>query len=189
MEKKTLCKISENKKCMLTLNSIKLNTTMTVTNLNIDSDIFYRLVFLTPTSQSRYGIKFKKLKKLNRRTTDIFLRTIFAKLEISDNSIMIFKSFDGKKGERIESKNLEELSGKPFILLRNENDIKCSLFGSIRNCLAHGNIIKDGDWFYLFALSNGQSKTSDENKKLKFLLKIKNLNLLTVFCNILDEYN
>lgn len=184
----TLKQQSEKRKCILTLSAFKLNTSMLVRNININKDYFYNLVFLTPTNENRYGIKFKTITKINKKTTDIFLRTIFTKLNIKEELIAIFTSFDGKKGKLIEKSLFKKSSSDPFILLKSENGIKYSLFASIRNCLAHGNILKNGEWYYLFALSSKNNKISDEEKKLKFLLKIKDLDDLSIFCDVLNDY-
>ena len=143
MTNKTLNQQSEINKCIWTLNSVKLNTKMLVENLIIDKDAFYSLVFLTPTQENRYGIKFKHIKKINKRTTDIFLRCMFERIGISDDSIMVFKTFNGKNKNMIETKEFSIKSNKPMILLKNEGNIVNSFFVSVRNCLAHGNIIKD----------------------------------------------
>ncbi len=189
MDNKTIVQQSKNKKCICTLNSLKLNTTMLAENLEIDSKVYYSLVFLTPTNQSRYGTKFKKLHKFNKRVSDKFLREIFEKLGISNDSVLVFDTFNGKKGKSIEVKDVKEiLSNGPFILLKNECGIVNSLYASIRNCLAHGDIIKDAEWYYLFALSSRNIKISDEDKKLKFILKIKSLDQLSVLCAALDEF-
>lgn len=184
----TLKQISEKRKCILTLSAFKLNTSMLVSDISINKNSFYDLVFMTPTYENRYGVKFKAMKKLNKKTTDTFLRTIFSKLNIEGERIAVFTSFDGKKGKLIGKSLFKSFSSEPFILLKSENGIKYSLFASIRNCLAHGNILKNGEWYYLFALSTKNNKISDEEKKLKFLLKIKDLNDLSVFCDVLGDY-
>lgn len=184
----TLQKQSKKRKCILTLSAFKLNTSMLVSNISINKDYFYNLVFLTPTNENRYGIKFKAIAKINKKTTDVFLRTIFAKLNIKEELVAIFTSFDGKKGKPIEKSLLKNSLDAPFILLKSDNGIKYSLFASIRNCLAHGNILKKGEWYYLFALSSENKKISDEEKKLKFLLKIKDLDDLSIFCDVLNDY-
>lgn len=161
---------------------------MLVENIDLNKKYFYNLVFLTPTDQNRYGVKFKTMKKLNKRTTDTFLRTIFAKLGIKDESIATFASFNGKKGKTIKKTKFEKMSDEPFALLKIENGINYSLFASIRNCLAHGDILKDGEWYYLFSLSTKNIKISDEEKKIKFLLKIKDLDSLSIFCDVLNAY-
>lgn len=184
----TLTQQADKNKCNLTLNSLKLNTSMLENDIDIDRNIFYELVFLTPTYENRYGVKLKELRKLNKRTTDIFLRTIFSRMNINEELIIIFKSFNGKKGKMIEKSKLKNNSSEPLILLKNENKIIYSLFASVRNCLAHGNILKNGEWYYLFALSTKNNKISDEEKKLKFLLKIKSLDTLSIFCDVLNDY-
>ena len=186
--KQTFASLAKKRKCAITLSSLRLNTKMLDDGLRLDPDTFYSLVFETPTNQGLYGDKFSQFKGLKKGTSDQFVKEIASELGIEENDVLTFGVFDGKAKKAITSSTLKAKGERPFLLYKVENGIYGSLFASIRNCLAHGDIIKNGKWYYLFCLSSGNRKTSDENKKIKFLLKIENPKVLKAFRNVLNRY-
>jgi len=176
--------------CNISLKSLGLNSKLVDDNISINKDVFYKLIFNTPTNANlNYGIKFKSIKSLNGKKSNSFLNEIFDLLSITSENILLFSCFKSKKNRnKITKENIKIDSSNLFVLLKIDNGVKESLYISIRNALAHGNIIKKNKFYYLFSLSNSNNKISDNEKKIKFLMKLNNLEQLAIFTNTLEKY-
>lgn len=173
--------------CSIKLNDLKINNQ----NFNFISDeniiskeTYYDLVLLTPTKQSHLGTKFSKkiLKHLDELVNDLIK-------ELDVKNVYFFDSFNSKS-QRTDLANKIKNDNHTFIVLKCSNGLAEALYVSIRNALAHGNILSDNKYYYLYSLSTKESDNiPEEERKLVFLLKIRDIKKLIAYIEVFKKYN
>ena len=190
MTKKTYVKEAKKAFCNLTLTKagISLINHGYLENADIiNSEIFKELVLLSPSGQSNMGIKLsKKISKHNDELVNDITKDLGAK------STYFFASYESKKTEKIDLSKKIANDNDTYLCLYCSDNFAESIFKCIRNALAHGNIISsDGD-YYLYSIAKGErgeSGDDDSNKKLEFLLKIRDLKKLDAYMRAFRKYN
>lgn len=150
----------------------------------IPKEIYYDLVLLTPTEQSHLGTKFsnKISKHLDKLVNDLIK-------ELDIKNVYFFDSFTSQK-QKTDLTNKVKNNNNTFIALRCSDGLSNALYSSIRNALAHGNILKDDKYYYLYSLSlKGNTDIPEKERKLVFLLKIRDIKKLTAYTNVFKKYN
>lgn len=187
MGKETYYKKSNKCVCSIRLNDLKSkkqNSNFISDENIIPKEIYYKLVLLTPTEQSHLGTKFSKkiLKHLDELVNDLIK-------ELDIKNVYFFDSFTSQK-QKTDLTNKVKNDNNTFIALRCSEGLSNALYSSIRNALAHGNILSDGEYYYLYSLSTKESEnTPEEERKLVFWLKIRDIKKLTAYTNAFKKHN
>ena len=186
----TLCQELVNNRLSLSLRDLGIDekTEYGLKFTQNDKNLFMSLVLYTPTSQSHLGKKFENYSKLNNRTLDRFLNSIFSGLGL--NGIYLFRSFtekeNKKKGNKKKDlrKSVLEDNGA-MICLRCDNGARDSLFMSIRNSIAHGNIIEKDGYIIFYSISDDKK---EYDSTVTFYLRINKISKLNAFFKVLNLY-
>lgn len=107
---------------------------------DIDSELYTKLVLLNPTNSTHLGKKFNDYKKLNNKTLDSFVNRLKNELDVKE--VYFFKTFNSKKRDVLNLYSKFKNSSSYCLALYCSDNLKDSLYKSIRNALAHGNIGK-----------------------------------------------
>ena len=164
---------------------------------SVDRETFFNFVFCSPVESidaSHYGVKFSEIKAINKSNHDVFFNEVLKEMNIE--SVNLFKVFDSepdKNGKVKERCNLKEnlIKDDTSFLYLYTGGARCeiSLFLSIRNALAHGNIFRYDGYYYLYSVSNKNAMTVDEfERKITFLMKIIDISLLKKGWDVLLKY-
>ncbi|MBO4418502.1 MAG: hypothetical protein J5789_01555 [Oscillospiraceae bacterium] len=183
---KTIVKGAKQHKCSISLS--ELETKKSVFEFISDKSIIapetYRdLVLFSPSKESHLGDKITN--RLEKHIDDLVNEVISA---LDVKTIYFFSFYDS-------SKNLEDLAPK---IITNNGTFMClycpdafleSFYASIRNALAHGNIVKKGKYIYLYSVSSKEGKEVGEKERtLSFLLKVHKLNNLVAYIDAFKKY-
>lgn len=184
-EKIFYAKESQKYQCSLSLSDIETRSLKfhKCSEIDIDPETYMHLILYGPSKQSNLGreISPKITKNINRLVSEIISR-----LDIKN--VYFFDSYRSRKDKK-DLQHIVKNDRRPFIYLYVSDSFVVSLYASIRNSLAHGNILKRGEYYYLYALSSRESHTLSENERtLSFLLKIKNFRNLSVFMEAFEKY-
>lgn len=175
-----------NKECF---NSFDINS--------IDKEMFFNFVFCSPvdpSDASHYGHKFSDIPSLNKRTYDNFFKEVVDAMQVKSlNLFNVYESEpnnDGVIKQRFDLREKIINEDSTFLYLyTGASRCEISLFLSIRNAFAHGNIFIYNGYYYLYSVSTRNAKTVDEfQRKIKFLLRISNINLLKKVWDVLLKY-
>ncbi len=164
---------------------------------SIDKEIFFNFVFCCPVESedtSHYGIKFSEINSISRNNRDSFFTELLSEMDVK--SINLFKVFDsepdknGSIKERIDLKEKIVNEDSSFLYLyTGASRCEISLFISIRNALAHGNLYKFGDYYYLYSVSSKNAKAISEfDRKINFILRISDIKKLNIAWVVLAKY-
>ena len=177
--KKYFCNISLGNLsfCKKELPFIKDDSTMS-------SDIYQKLVLYSPCKESNLGVKISK--KLEQKLTAL-VDEILKGLDVKH--CYLFSAYDPKDSSKQDLSKSIATQSETFLLLYSPENVSESIYASIRNALAHGNILKHGNHYYLYALSKRGSTKSEQERKLSFLLKIYKLSSLCAYINAFEKYN
>ena len=146
-------------------------------------DAFTYLVTFTPTKQSHLGDKFDDYAKLDSRSTNEFLKKLFSALGITN--IYLFNTFTPVKRELNNLYDDVKNTSGPMLIAKCERGVKEAIYAGIRNAIAHGNIIYDGQYYTFYSVGNDQ-KEYDDN--ITFLMRISNLKKLEKFKKTIEAY-
>lgn len=178
-------KASKKQVCKLTLRQMSSMGKPLAFLSNVDSlssDVYKDIVLLTPSKESNLGVKFStKLEK----HIDSLVNYIIDGLDVKD--CYFFSAYESKSPKNNLAEKIKTDS-KSFICLYCPDSFLESLYASIRNALAHGNIIQKGNYYYLFALSS-KEKADILDRNITFLLKINKLEKLYVYMEAFKKYN
>ena len=187
MAKNTYFKSAGNNKLKITLKALKLNKKYCLNfNPKINLILLERLILKSPTSLSNLGKKFDAYK-IRGAATDPFIKELLKELQV-DNA-HFFRTFSGKKAGNDLSRVIKEAKGSCLFLRVDDCGIINSLYASIRNALAHGNILYIDNYYILYSVSNKNGeKLSEEEKYLNFFLRIDSLEKLLSYITVLDSH-
>lgn len=186
-KRETLLKAAEKYHFSAVLNEMGINSESTyVDEKELDDEIkrlFCDLVVLTPTNQSKLGLKIETLSIPDNRK-DGFLRAIF------DDMNMRAYYYNANRSNKKNSKELRsKVSQKGnVVFIKAQNGGIVSLYASVRNSIAHGNIVKKRKYYYLFSthLEDGKDEYNEAN--ITFFMKIDNLRLLRYLITAVNNY-
>ena len=149
-------------------------------------DLFVELTTFSPTDQSHLGDKFDSYSKLNTRKTNTFLEQVFSGLKVM-NHIYLYGTFSVKieKPNRVDLFQEVSTYKGAMICLRCCNSVKQSLYMSVRNAIAHGNIIYNGYFYILYSVTDDKK---EYDSPVTFFLRIKSLGYLRSFTKVLEYY-
>lgn len=185
--KDTFVKKSKRCICALTLQDLEasIRDVEFISDCNlIDADSFMQLVLFSPSKQSNVGVKISK--KLEKHI-DALVHEIVSGLDVKNT--YFYSSFTSKKEKEDLSRRVLE-DNNTFLCLYCPDAFLESLYASIRNALAHGNIFKKGNHYYLYSVSSKEkSSTSDQERNITFLLKLYRLNKLSSYVAAFEKYN
>ena len=156
-------------------------------------DLIFNLVTCTPTNQSHLGDKFREYKKIKFKTPDPFLTDIFSRVGIKQANLFLFKNYSTRtKTEKNEKKNLYKKvinCHKEMLCLHcDDGGVINSLYNAIRNALAHGNIVKQNDYTLLYSVNIARKGDNEYESNVTFFMRIKNIEKLMAFQNVLESY-
>ena len=169
-----------------TFSDIKLKRLKEIDIDKLNSDGFKFLILQTPIQdRNKYYFKTKEQYGINSKNTDTFLKRVCNVLDIGDN-FYPFSAFEPKYENINKRDNLVSKlhSANRFMFLYVGNSIVESLFCSLRDAFAHGNILKDEKKYYIFS----SKKIDDNNTKLKFVLCVDNIDKLFRIKDVLKEF-
>jgi hypothetical protein len=153
----------------------------------ISADIFRDLISFSPSSTSNLG---EKLSNKAKKHIDEIVHDIVSALNVK--TIYFYNRFESNKDNVVDlTHNVLNNSGT-FMCLHCPNSLLESLYSSIRNALAHGNIAQKGKFYYLYSVSSQDGeKTPETQKKITFLLKVHSLNNLNLraYLDAYKKYN
>ena len=176
---------SKNKKLDVKLSECKMDKWKKLEDVDdIPSDFFKYILLVSPTSESKYSKSLENYG-INKRNTNEFLKKLFKDLELTHvyfYSVMVEKKSNEK--EDLKETFFNESNSCLYCYVGSDSLVK-SVYNGLRNALAHGNILRD-KLCYLFYSSS--SDEHDEDKNIKFYLKIKNISLLSAFKTTLESY-
>lgn len=159
------------------------NTSYGLNSSRYDHDLLMFLVMFTPTKQSHLGKKFAGYSKLNNSTLDSFLKSVFSGLGVK--SVYLFNTFTEKGKMKNDLRNLVLNDKDTMICLRCDNGARDSLFMSIRNSIAHGNIIEKDGFLVFYSISDDKN---EYDSTVTFYLRIRQTSKLRAFKKVLEAY-
>lgn len=152
-------------------------------------ELFAELVMCSPTEESHIGISWQEFKKnVPSKHVDRFSRSLIKALDVKD--IFVFNTYESKKTKRCDIKEHVLQSNKSLICLYIGGDgLLKSLYTSIRNALAHGNIVLKDDFFCLYSISSDskQQNNSEYDKPVTFFLRVYSLDKLQAYVDARDN--
>ena len=185
--KDTYAKQAQNCVCNITLRDLDICKTTPPfigTEHKVSAEVYQQLVLYTPSRESNLGTKIsERLKK----HIDELVNEIMKGLDLKH--CYAFSAYEPKKPDKTDLRKTVTSQTEPYILLNCSSGFAEALFASIRNALAHGNILKSGNYFYLYALAKEKQQTNDTDKKLSFLLKVYRLDKLGAYIDAFKKYN
>ena len=151
----------------------------------IETLLFKNIILNSPHECSICSTKMKDYD-FTKCTINGFVETLFKKMKIENiHFFTVFNEKDGKS-EKFDLKHDICNENNTCIYLKINDTILKSIYSSIRNCFAHGNILFDGSYYYLFSFS--ENDHGQNNQKITFYLKIKNLRYLSRYYELLKPH-
>lgn len=177
---------SKNNRLSITLGDLDIDDNSIYDFQRTDAldQLFCTLTTYTPTSQSHYGKKFDSYKRLNNKTQEKFLQSLFNGLGIK--KVYLYQSFDvrTRNKKNLYDEVIEETES--MLCLRCDNGVVKSLYMAVRNAIAHGNIIAKNNYYILYSVSDDKNEYTST---ITFLLKITKLSNLKALTNTLNTYS
>lgn len=189
--KETYANIGRNTSLHITPREMGINehTFFSVKEMQKSSQLFSSLVMCTPTDQSHLGDKWDSYTKLNNNTLNEFVQKLIKALDVKD--AYFFSVIEPKNSNAVKDAREDVLkSGKTLLCLYiGGSGLKNSLYSSIRNALAHGNIVDNGNSVCLYSLSEKHKNYGSEfDTPLSFYLRVYSLDKLEAYIATLNEY-
>ena len=184
--KDTIVKEAKRHKCSISL--AELETKRSKFEFVSDKSIIvpetYRdLVLFSPSKESNLGEKITK--RLEKHIDDLVKEVITA---LDVKNIYFFGSYSSNKDKEDLTPEIINNNGT-FMCLYCSDAFLESFYASIRNALAHGNIVKKGKFIYLYSVSSKEGQeVGEKERKLSFLLKVHKLNSLAAYINAFEKY-
>lgn len=141
------------------------------------------LVLFSPSTQSNVG---EKISKKLEKHIDELVDEIVSMLDIKHT--YFYSRYTSKSSKNDLSQKIIN-DNDTFICMYCGNSFLELLYTSIRNALAHGNILKKGKFYYLFALSAQEKQLPVTERNLSFLLKVRSFKNLSVYMDAFKRYN
>lgn len=184
--RETIVKESKRHKCSFSLSKLetKKDRFEFITDKSIISPETYRdLVLFNPSKESNLGEKITK--RLEKHIDDL-VNEVASALDVK--RIYVFNSYESRKGKEDLVPRIMTDNGT-FMCLYCSGAFLESFYASIRNALAHGNIVKKGKFIYLYSVSSKEGlEVREKDRKISFLLKVHNLNNLAAYINSFEKY-
>ena len=155
--------------------------------LEINPETFLSLVLYAPMPKNRnYYAKTKKYYGLEKKE-DAFLKDLIKVLYIR-NHFFPFSTISSQTSRKKDIKNNISNRYYLFYLVNNSDSssIICSLFGGLRDALAHGNVVKTDNSIILFSTRSPDKSVKKE--VIKFILSIDKIERLDKVVNLLEDY-
>lgn len=188
MGKETSVKKSKKQHCSITLRELESQRNKFSPiddNEAIDSDTYKELVLFSPSKQSNLG---DKLSKKILKHIDELVNEIVKGLDIKHK--YFYSSYESKKADNVDLSQSILKDTKTFFCMYCSDNFSESIYASVRNALAHGNIVKKGQFVYLYSLASRNDKQLDEkDKKISFLLKVHDLKNLHTYVDAFKKFN
>ena len=182
----TYVKIADKQILQLTLADLKIDQKTDFYQNDIDGELVKNLVVFSPTDESHLGNKFDFYKKLNDKTLNEFIKKLIKQLGVKNH--YFFHSYTSKSN-KTDLKDTIINDNESFICLYIGNGgIKNSLYKSIRNALAHGNIIHKGKYYLLYSITKDNAEQKEYDARINFLLKIHNLKKSNAYTDLLNDH-
>lgn len=183
--KENFVKVSKQQVCKLTLREMscigkQLNFILDTSS--ILPDTYKDIVLMSPSKESNLGIKISS--KLEKHIDEV-VTYIMNGLDIQN--CYFFSAYESKSNKTNLALKIKTDS-KNFICLYCPDAFLESLYSSIRNALAHGNIIQKGNHYYLFAVSS-KEKCDILDKNITFFLKINKLEKIQTYMDAFKKFN
>lgn len=188
MSKSVVMRDAEKCMCNLTLAEIGFDSKKLPFLENtgeISATTYKALVLCSPSTRSNLG---KKISKKFTRHIDEVVKELAKELDVKNT--YFYSTYCSKKANCKDlSIDVTQDSGT-FLCLYCPGGFMESLYASIRDALAHGNIMKTGNKYILYSVSPASGSEKDPFRQpLKFLLKINKLTKLRAFISVFQKYN
>ena len=176
---------SKNNKLSITLADLNIDEKSVYDFPRTDAldQLFCTLTTYTPTNQSHYGKKFESYKKLNSKTQEKFIQSVLNGLGIK--KVFLYQSFTDRTKNKNNLYNEVIKETDTLLCLRCDNGVVKSLYMSVRNAIAHGNIVKKDNFYVLYSVSDDKVEYTSN---ITFLLKITKLTNLKALIKTLNSY-
>lgn len=149
----------------------------------IPFEIYVRLVLASPSKLSNIGTKISKRAE---KHIDEIVNCIVKNLNVK--STYFFSAYESKDSAKENLSNQVVTDSSSFLYMYVPNGFLESLYASIRNALAHGNILKVDNFYYLYSVSPKEI-SPDSEKPVTFLLKIHKLSKLDAYITAFEKFN
>ena len=177
--KRCICNVS-----LSQLGYTSKNCCFIVNKKEISAELYRDIVLFSPSRQSNLG---EKLSKRIQKHIDELVQDIEDGLDVKRGYYYFaYKS---------QKQNVNDLSADvtqdigTLICLYCSGSFAESVYASIRNALAHGNIIQAKNYYILYSVS-GESDEKDEfTKPLSFFLRIHKLTKLKAYLSAFQKHN
>ena len=185
-KKETIVKEASRHKCSISL--IDLETKRSSFEFVSDKSFIvpetYRdLVLFSPSKASNLG---EKITKRLEKHIDALVKEVISALDVK--TIYFFSSYTSSKDKEDLAPKITNNNGTYMCLYCSEAFLE-SFYASIRNALAHGNIVKKGKYIYLYSVSSKEvHEAGEKERKLSFLLKVHNLNNLGAYITAFEKF-
>ena len=150
----------------------------------IPAETFRDLISFTPSHTSNLG---DKLTNNSKKHIDEIVHEVVAALNVK--TVYFYSRFESQQKSVVDLTHDVLTNSGTFMCLFCPDSLLESLYSSIRNALAHGNIAQKEKYYYLYSVSSQEGeKTPETQKRITFLLKVHSLNNLNLKA-YLDAYN
>ena len=187
MKKLTYFKEAHNNYLSITLEDLGINkNNITYVDENdIDEGTFKKLVLLTPTNQSSLGDKFEKYN-IHNQNLQQFVERLCTNMDVDGR--FFFVNYTVKSAQKNNVFREVMKCNTNMIVLRIDSGLKESLYASVRNALAHGNVIRVGKHYALFSLAETEKKSNLFDAELTFFLRVSDLSKLDEYYILLKKH-
>lgn len=153
----------------------------------IDSDTYQNIVLYSPTNTSHLGMKFKDYGISSSRAITDFMKKLLEALEVEYYFFETYNSSKDSVSCKFQIENLYD--DRNWLIVNSANGLAEGTYCGVRNALAHGNIIKYNNFYYLYSVSSCSNSSQPESKKqISFLLKLDSLKKIDEFIDTLITY-
>ena len=149
----------------------------------LSANDYMNIVLFASHDQSNIGVQLSS--KIEKHIDEI-VDEIRCELDLKTS--YFYKRYDSQSN-RTDLKDKIKNNSNPYICMYVGDSFTRSLYDSVRNALAHGNIAKKGKYYYLFSFSNADTRKPIEQRRISFMIKTYSLKNLGVIMRTLDKYN
>lgn len=183
----SLSKMAKSNKLCLFLRECAFFTDGKYIEDKIDSDTYQNIVLYSPTNTSHLGMKFKDYGISSSRAITDFMKKLLEALEVEYYFFETYNSGKDSVSCKFQIENLYD--DRNWLIVNSANGLAEGTYCGLRNALAHGNVVKYNNFYYLYSVSSrNNSSHTDSEKPISFLLKIDSLEKLDEFMNILIPF-
>lgn len=188
-ETQSLSKMAKSNKLCLLLRECAFFTYGKYIEDKIDSDTYQNIVLYSPTNTSHLGMKFKDYGISSSRAITDFMKKLLEALEVEYYFFETYNSSKDSVSCKFQIENLNLYDDRNWLIVNSANGLAEGTYCGVRNALAHGNVVKYNNFYYLYSVSSrNNSSHTDSEKPISFLLKIDSLEKLGEFMNILIPF-